>query len=521
MQRRDFIKLSAVFGAFSAFPLLNYRAFAASYPILPIPPLLEPDSQGQITLNIQSGKSRFKDSITTTWGYNGELLGPALRLRKGRKVSLLYNNQLTEATTVHLHGLEVPGHADGGPQATIEPGKSRKSEFLVNQPAATCWFHPHPHHISGYHVAMGLGGLILIEDDESDALPLPKIWGVDDIPVILQDKRLNSTGQIDYKMDVINAAIGWFGDLMLTNGAIYPQHTVPRGWVRLRFLNGCNARSLKLSTSDKRPMYVIASDGGFLSEPTPVTELPILMGERFEVLIDTSDGSAFDIMTLPVIQIGMTLPPFDDALPVLRIETTLQIGQKKLPDTLVTLPALPTISGLTQRTLQLSMDPQLDILGMEALVAKYGKKAMAGMSMDAHGKMDMPEHGSMKMNPQENRNELDLFNSNFINGQPFNMMKPMFNVKKGQYEKWTISGEGDMMLHPFHIHGTQFRIISENGKPPAEHRSGWKDTVHVEGKVSEVLVKFDHEASMEDAFMAHCHLLEHEDTGMMMSFTVS
>ena len=93
-------------------------------------------------------------------------------------------------------------------------------------------------------------------------------------------------------------------------------------------------------------------------------------------------------------------------------------------------------------------------------------------------------------------------------------------ASKGQYERWFISGKGDMMLHPFHIHGTQFRIVSENGKPPATHRAGWKDTVRVEGDVSEVLVKFDHDAPKEHAYMAHCHLLEHEDTGMMLGFTV-
>lgn len=78
-----------------------------------------------------------------------------------------------------------------------------------------------------------------------------------------------------------------------------------------------------------------------------------------------------------------------------------------------------------------------------------------------------------------------------------------------------------MMLHPFHIHGTQFRILSENGQPVAAHRSGWKDMVRVEGGVSEVLVNFPHTASKETAYMAHCHLLEHEDTGMMLGFTVS
>ncbi|MGX8894943.1 multicopper oxidase CueO, partial [Enterobacter cloacae] len=81
----------------------------------------------------------------------------------------------------------------------------------------------------------------------------------------------------------------------------------------------CNARSLNLATSDGRPMYVIASDGGLLAEPVKVTELPILMGERFEVLVDTSDGRDFDIVTLPVRQMGMVLAPFDNVLPVLRL----------------------------------------------------------------------------------------------------------------------------------------------------------------------------------------------------------
>ena len=115
----------------------------------------------------------------------------------------------------------------------------------------------------------------------------------------------------------------------------------------------------------------------------------------------------------------------------------------------------------------------------------------------------------------------DFGNGNKINGQAFDMTKPSFAVKLGDYEKWTISGEGDAMLHPFHIHGTQFRILSENGNAPDAHRAGWKDTVNVYGARSEVLVRFDHAAAKESAYMAHCHLLEHEDTGMMLGFTVS
>lgn len=299
----------------------------------------------------------------------------------------------------------------------------------------------------------------------------------------------------------------------MTNGAIYPQHNAPKGWLRLRLLNGCNARSLNFAASDKRPLYVVASDGGLLAEPVKVTELPMLMGERFEVLVDISDGKPFDLITLPVSQMGMAVAPFDKPQPVLRIQPLLVTASGALPDTLASLPALPSLAGLTQRTLQLTMDPMLDMMGMQALMEKYGDQAMAGMhhGQMGHGKMGGMNHGG---------HGFDFHNANRINGKAFDMNTPMFAATKGQHERWVISGEGDMMLHPFHVHGTQFRILSENGKAPAAHRSGWKDTVRVEGAVSEVLVKFDHAAPKEFAYMAHCHLLEHEDTGMMLGFTV-
>ena len=323
MNRRDFVKWTTLMGAASAFSGWSRYALAESRPPLPIPALLEPDVRGSISLTLQRGQSQFLPGISTdTWGVNGNLLGPALRIRRGTPVSVTVNNRLDVASTVHWHGLEIAGDVDGGPQALIQPGQNRKVTLQLDQPAATCWYHPHPHQTSGYQVAMGLAGLVLIEDEASDLLQIPKRWGVDDIPVILQDKRLNDAGKIDYEMDVMTAAVGWFGQHMLTNGAVYPQHGISRGWVRFRLLNGCNARSLHIATSDGRPMYVIASDGGFLPEPVKVNDLPLLMGERFEVLIDCSDSKAFDLVTLPVRQMGMTLAPFDKPLPVLRIQPT-------------------------------------------------------------------------------------------------------------------------------------------------------------------------------------------------------
>lgn len=327
--------------------------------------------------------------------------------------------------------------------------------------------------------------------------------------------------------------MGWFGDTLLANGAINAQHAAPRGWLPLRLLNGCNARSLTIATSDERPLYVIASDGGMLAEPVKVDALPMMVGERFEVLVDTSDATSFDIVTLPVTQMGMTLPPFDKPHPIVRLQPLRILASGTMPDVLAEMPALPVLDGIRQRTLQLSMDPVLDRMGMQVLVARYGEKAMASMS---HGEMS---HGNMGHGSMDHANMSagNMDHSamshvqegmphgnkefNWRNGKAFDMARPLFDVPKGQFERWVISGEGDMMLHPFHIHGTQFRILSENDKAPEAHRAGWKDIVRVEGARSEVLVRFNYQASAANAYMAHCHLLEHEDTGMMMGFTVT
>lgn len=539
MQRRDFLKYSVALGVASALPLWSRSVFAADRPALPIPDLLTADASNRMQLVVQAGKSSFAGKTATTWGYNGNLLGPAVKLNKGQSVTVDIHNQLAEETTLHWHGLEIPGEVDGGPQGIIPAGGKRSVTFTPDQRAATCWFHPHQHGKTGRQVAMGLAGLVLIEDEEIRKLMLPKQWGIDDVPVIIQDKQFSADGQVDYQLDIMTAAVGWFGDTLLTNGAIYPQHAAPRGWLRLRLLNGCNARSLNIAASDNRPLYVIASDGGLLAEPVKVTELPMLMGERFEVLVDVSDGKAFDLVTLPVSQMGMAIAPFDKPHPVMRVQPLLITASGTLPDSLTSMPSLPSLEGLTVRKLQLSMDPMLDMMGMQMLMKKYGAQAMAGMDHGKmmghmnndnmghgnmnHGNMNHGEMGNMQhgdMGNMKHGGSFDFHNANRINGQAFDMNKPMFAAAKGQHERWVISGQGDMMLHPFHIHGTQFRILSENGKAPAAHRAGWKDTVRVEGGMSEVLVKFDHDAPKEHAYMAHCHLLEHEDTGMMLGFTV-
>ncbi len=527
MQRRDFIKLSSLLVCSGALPAWSRSAMAEERPLLSTPILLEPDSQQMVNLTAMSGKSQWGNKSVATWGYNGGYLGPTIRLQKKQPVSIRVHNQLLEPTTVHWHGLVVGGDVDGGPQGVIQPGQSRVVSFTPDQCAATCWYHPHPHMTSGAQVAKGLAGLVVVEDEQIKTLRIPSQWGVDDIPLIFQDKKLTAQGNnIDYQLDIMHAAVGWFGDMMLTNGAQYPQIALPNGWVRFRLLNACNARSINLVLSNQQPMYVIASDGGLLPEPVKVEQLELLPAERFEVMIEIDGNNPFNLLTLPVKQLGMTLAPFDQPLPLLKI-LPLRIGAGyTLPDTLTQLPTALAQSDVMHRKIRLSMDEQLDKQGMQQLMERYGHQAMAGMSMPRHDAMSEPMsmHNMSAMHQQSitpSHQAYDFRQGNKINGKAYQLADIAWDTPVHRQEVWEISGEGDMMLHPFHIHGTQYRILRENGHAVAPHRQGWKDIVNVDGGQSEVLVSFPKLASSQSPYMAHCHLLEHEDTGMMMSFTVS
>jgi blue copper oxidase len=230
------------------------------------------------------------DKVTSTYGINGPYLGPAIRVRRGEKVVAQVTNSLPENTTMHWHGLIIPGANDGGPHQVIAPGKRWQTELAIDQPAATLWFHPHYYPSTAQEVIKGLAGLLIVDDEEVARLPLPTRWGVDDIPLVIQDRRFTPDGQFFDRMNIVAITFGYIGDTMLVNVAIYPEARTARGWLRFRILNGSNARSYTLAASDNRSLYVIASDGGLLESPVELKELLVHAGERFEVMVDARDG---------------------------------------------------------------------------------------------------------------------------------------------------------------------------------------------------------------------------------------
>src|SRR6266487_61629 len=260
---------------------------------LPIPPLIDAVKQGNaVKLKVTSGRHAFlKGKPTRSYGYSGAVLGPVVRLRRGDEVEITVENALDVDTTVHWHGLLVPGEVDGGPHQIIKSGSAWRPRFRVEQPASTAWFHPHLHHDTARQIYMGLTGLIIVDDGSDATLGLPRTYGLDDLPIIIQDRSFDTDGSLLYDRDPDPQTIqyGGRGDTIIVNGVVRPVAQVPSGLVRLRILNAANAQNFDLRFSDRREFRVIASDAGFLSAPVSVIQLRVSPAERFEILVDFAD----------------------------------------------------------------------------------------------------------------------------------------------------------------------------------------------------------------------------------------
>ncbi|PKG30036.1 copper oxidase [Cytobacillus horneckiae] len=425
---------------------------------LVIPPLLDKqtDSDFEYEVVAQEGTTQFFDgSITKTYGYNGNLLGPTVRLKEGETVKVKVRNELNEPTTFHWHGLEVPGSEDGGPHDEIKPGESKVVTLKANQPAATLWYHPHAHKKTSEQVFKGLAGMLYVEGADQDSAGLPTSYGLDDIPLIFQDRIFDKNLQLNY--DELMNSDGTIGDVSLVNGTVNPKLTVTQPVMRFRILNGANARNYTLRLSNGASFTQIASDGGLLEEPVKTDEITLSASERSEILIDFSEMDSNETVAITDEE-GTILLPFDLAFEGEATRKSVESWTSDEP-------------FLTEKEKDLPISKQIELFGM----------------------MDMVT----------------------INGKKFDPERIDLRQKKGVPEVWEIYNKPDNMggmIHPFHIHGTQFKIISRDGKEPAPNEQGLKDSVLIEpGERVKLLVTFPEEGT----YMYHCHILEHEDNGMM------
>ncbi|WP_425568412.1 multicopper oxidase family protein [Salinicoccus jeotgali] len=423
---------------------------------LNIPPVLKSDSteETKYTVRAKMGETEIFDGTKTqTYGYNGDFLGPVLQFEKGETVTINLINELDVGTTFHWHGLKIPGEADGGPHNVIEPGEEDTIKFEVTQEAATLWFHPHPDGDTSEQVYKGLAGLIYIEDENIKELDLPDDYGKNDFPLIFQDRTFDEDKQLNY--DAVMNEDGTVGDVSLINGTVNPKLTVGQEKVRLRLLNGSNARNytFKMNTGDT--FAQIATDGGLLNEPVEMEELTLTPSERAEIVIDFSKIDDERDVAL--------VNDSDDIL--LPFEVTDEAAAE------IDIPDKMNQFSVTEAEKDLPVTKEVELFGM----------------------MDMVT----------------------INGKKFDPERIDFTQERGVTEVWEIYNKPDMMggmIHPFHIHGAQFKTLSRDGEAPPRNERGWKDTISVSpDETVRLAVQFNDKG----VYMFHCHILEHEDNGMM------
>lgn len=276
------------------------RAEAATDLPLPVPRLLDARQQGQaISLVAQTGETVFfPGQPSATLGYNGSYLGPTLRVHRGDDVRVAVTNRLSADTTVHWHGLLVPGELDGGPHQVIAPGATWRPTLPVRQPAATLFYHSHAHGLTAEQVYSGLAGMLIVTDEEEQGLGLPSSYGVDDLPVLIQDREFEN-GRLVMPTGMMVGMLGRRGNTLLVNGAPDPLARVPDRLVRLRLVNGSNARIYELSFSDGRSFHWIAAEGGLLERSVELPALSLAPGQRAEILVSFEDGKPVSLVTGP------------------------------------------------------------------------------------------------------------------------------------------------------------------------------------------------------------------------------
>ncbi len=451
---------------------------------LHIPPLLEPrvvDGVKVFTLAVQSGTAELlPGKQTATLGFNGSYLGPTLRASKGDAVRFEITNALDETATVHWHGMELPAAMDGGPHQVIEAGGSWSPNWTIKNQAATLWYHPHLMGKTGEQVYRGLAGVFLIDDANSDALDLPADYGIDDIPLVVQDRLFDDAGELVYRHDD-DALItpGMLGDTILVNGTYAPYLDVPAKLVRLRLINGSNARRYNFGLSDGRPFWQIASDGGLLAAPVERTRMILAVAERAEILVNLSDApAAITLVSYPIIDPvnpiinlaqGIFLPDNDEKQQFQILELRTRAGSFPAESIPPTLSAIERYAeGDAVRTRKFTLDPEA--------------RTINNLAMD-HMRIDQI-------------------------------------VRRGDLEIWSVQNLS-VSYHPFHVHGVQFQVLDRDGRPPPLYEQGWKDTVVVlPAETVRIIMRFADYADPNMPYMFHCHILEHEDMGMMGQFVV-
>ncbi|MBO6515106.1 MAG: multicopper oxidase domain-containing protein [Bacteroidia bacterium] len=461
---------------------------ALSQNALQIPDTL---SGTKIDLDLRTDSFSFYPGFyTQTMGVNSAILGPTLFLNKGDLVKFSVKNSLPDTTTLHWHGLHVSSSDDGGPHTIIAPGTTWSPEFRILNRAATYWYHPHLHHKTDKHVSKGISGLLIVRDQFEAKLPLPRSYGSDDFPMVIQTKDFDTNKEI-----LIHSNND---DVVMVNATIEPFLKVGAQVIRCRVLNGSSQRTFNLGLTDNHVMYLIASDGGLLNKPESVTRLMLSPGERAEILIDFSEDKGKKIALLsyaselangiygasnPGMGPGMNLTGYK---PNVLNGTDFNVLEFKI--------GAPTANPITQIPNNLINNTRIP-----------------------ESQSDITRN--LLLSPRTMG--MNQLNGGFlINNQKFSPTRIDYRIPINNTEIWSIRNMSGI-AHPFHIHDVQFFILDRNGMSPSSAELGLKDVVLIRPQETvRFITKFEDFADTTVPYMFHCHMLTHEDDGMMEQFIV-
>lgn len=511
MNRRKFMKYNGVLAAtlktgavLSPVALIGRAHAAEPGAPLPIPEVIECGSDIERIEAYTSGHQFFPNVRTKTHGFSQPYLGPILRFKRGSTVRLSVANAVEEPISAHWHGLHVEGAVDGGPHTAVGTGKTWSPTMDIDQPASTLWYHSHIHGKTADQVYAGLAGMLIVDDPEAPANGLPDTYGVDDIPLIIQDRAFDDDAQLLYIKRGPLLMHGFRAGEIVVNGAIRPMASVPKSLVRLRLLNASNARIYSFTFDDNRQFHQVASDGGLLEKPVSKISLTLAPAERAEIVVDFSNGVATRLLSAQD-----NNDPMGGGM-MAGLMSRMMGGDPGSPESVTDDDKFEVMSFSVDANKAGSVQQLPTLLAGAPTVPDWGEPVV-------HRQFDLQMHvggGSMRaMMGSGDKTELMG-----INGQSMDMSRVDTRAKVGQTELWKISSSE--MAHPFHVHGTHFQVLSQNAQAVDFSKTGLKDVVLVDGE-AEILVRFSRTAADSAPYMYHCHILEHEDAGMMGQLTVS
>jgi FtsP/CotA-like multicopper oxidase with cupredoxin domain len=433
--------------------------------------LTEPDTlrsaEGvlQVRLEAAEGPVTVSGRKATVLRYNGSLPGPTLRLRPGDRLQVTLVNRLADPTNLHVHGLHVSPEGSGDNVfVAVQPGESFEYDYRLpdDHPPGVYWYHPHHHGMVADQLFGGLYGAIVVEDPAELTVARERVLVVSDI-------TLDASGRLQ-QPSTMARMMGREGELVLVNGQTRPTLTArPGERERWRIVNACVARYVRLRL-DGQQLDLLGIDSGRYAAPRRVEDVVLAPGNRADLLVTATEGtSALEVLGVDRGSVGgmMGGSPSGDVGTIATLQVTgAAVAAQPAPAAQPAARDLRDDEPAIRRRLVLA-------------VGMGGGMGPGGMSFTIDGREFDPDRVDQTVTP-------------------------------GVVEEWTIANTSPMD-HPMHLHVWPMQIVAEAGRPVDDVR--WQDVVNIpaNGEVT-VRIAFD---KFRGRTVYHCHILDHEDRGMM------